>query len=652
MATWTQLPDSLRTLAADLPNAVLLETACFDEQNRYSYLFLNPAEVFAADSAADPPALFAWMEESQRRGLYLAGYFGYECGYFLGDQAKRFASLSQSSDSMPIAWFGAYREPFIFDHASGTFLGDIPPKAASPQPAEVFAGNAELEIAEDEYARKILAIKRYIEAGDTYQVNLTDSVAVPAQHSPAVAFATLAEAQPVAYSALMHVAGQHILSLSPELFFRVKDGHIVTKPMKGTMPRGLDAATDEAQSACLRADEKNRSEHVMIVDLLRNDLGRICRSGSVQVDELFSVERYRTLLQMTSTISGELRSEVTIGEIFHALFPSGSITGAPKIRTMEIIRELERQPRGIYTGAIGYIAPNGDAVFNVAIRTLVLRDGMAKMGVGGGIVADSDAASEYRECQLKSSFLTRGTPRFQLIETMLLDAGVIPFLPLHLERIESSAAYFDFAFDRARLEEKLAELRNSLLHDSRYRVRFLLDAHGAMTMTHTPLAEESTPLKVCISPHRIQAESVWQRHKTTQREFYDCELSRARQEGFDEVLFLNEKGEMVEGAISSLFVLLKGRLITPPLASGALPGVLRRSVLAAYPDTEERALSLDDLKAADAIYLGNSVRGLRPVGRIEMESSGESPILLENKAFERFTGLNPAALSKIAANIK
>jgi len=386
--------------------------------------------------------------------------------------------------------------------------------------------------------------------------------------------------------------------------------------MKGTMPRGLDLAEDDAQAARLQADEKNRSEHIMIVDLLRNDLGRICCSGSVVVEDLFSIERYRTLLQMTSTISGRLRPNLTFYEIFRALFPSGSITGAPKLRTMQIIRELERYPRGVYTGAIGHIAPSGDATFNVAIRTVVLRNGFAHMGVGGGIVADSDPVSEYRECQLKASFLTRPHSDFQLIETMLFDGTTMPLLPLHLDRLAASAQYFDFPCDRAAIESRIAAL-TATLPATRHSIRLLLHATGDVTLTHTALPEDAPTIAVRISAYRTQSNDPLLRHKTTRRDLYNSELTRARAEGFDEVLFLNQRGELTEGAISTLFVRLNGQLLTPPLASGVLPGVLRRQILATDPTALEQTLTLADLAGAEAIYLGNSVRGLRQVNRLE-----------------------------------
>jgi para-aminobenzoate synthetase/4-amino-4-deoxychorismate lyase len=631
MAAWTDLPESLRALAASSPDAVLLETSRFDDENRHSYLFLHPVEVFAANTAAELDALFQWMELSRRRGRHLAGYLSYECGYLLEPRSSLGSFSPPSSGDLPLAWFGAYAEPFVFNHAAGAFLGVPPPEALSVTVPDVFATDAQLDIEFEDYTRKILAIKSYIEAGDTYQVNFTDSVTLPVPRDAASSFTVLAKAQPVAYSALLHTADHHILSLSPELFFRIQDGRITTRPMKGTMSRGLDLAEDQQQTARLLSDDKNRSEHVMIVDLLRNDLGKICSMGSVRVDQLFSVERYRTLLQMTSTVSGELTPGLNFGDIFRAIFPSGSITGAPKIRTMQIIRELERHPRGIYTGAIGHISPSGDATFNVAIRTLVLHNGIATMGVGGGIVADSDPASEYRECQLKASFLTRPSPPFQIIETMLFDGHGTPLLSLHLDRLAGSAAYFEFLFDRASVESRIRQLQTALSPGQRYRVRLLLANSGDITLTSTEIAEDASPLTVRISPHRINSRDLRLRHKTTLRDLYDREYARARADGFDEVLFLNERDELTEGAISTLFVNLDGQLLTPPLAAGVLPGVLRRQILETREDAAEAPLFLRDLSLVRAVFLGNSVRGLRPVSQITPSEPGAQPLFFQTQ---------------------
>ncbi len=336
--------------------------------------------------------------------------------------------------------------------------------------------------------------------------------------------------QPVAYSAFLNVAGHQILSLSPELFFRIEDGKITTRPMKGTMPRGLTVDDDLRAATRLQQDAKNRSEHLMIVDLLRNDLGRICEMGSVKVEDIFTVETYQTLLQMTSTVSGSLRSGLSYYDIFRSMFPSGSITGAPKIRTMQIIRELEERPRGVYTGSIGCISPHGIAAFNVAIRTLVVKDRNAVMGVGGGIVADSDPAEEYRECLLKASFLTRQHRPFQLIETMLWSSGFAR-LPMHLDRLESSAAYFGFVCDREEISKQLHAACAALPSDICHRVRLLLNESGLATITVIEIKTTRFSGRIRLSSQMVSSNDLFLRHKTTLRELYDNEYTQAQRDG-------------------------------------------------------------------------------------------------------------------------
>jgi para-aminobenzoate synthetase / 4-amino-4-deoxychorismate lyase len=622
VAQWTHLPKHVHRIVAATPGSVLLQTSRFDSSNHHSYLFLNPVKTIAASTLDEIPALFQQIEEALASGLYVAGYLSYECGYHF----ERFDGVDLSSQELPLAWFGAYDQPFIYDHAEACFKDAEPPASTDTlEEPSLFTESAALTISEDEYCKQIAKIKEYIQAGDTYQVNFTDSVSMQTTASPASAFAMLSESQPVSYSAFINTAGHHILSLSPELFFRIESGRITTRPMKGTMPRGLDLTEDAHQSRKLQSDPKNRSEHVMIVDLLRNDLGRICTMGSVHVDDLFSVERYETLLQMTSTIAGTLRPSLRYYDIFKAIFPSGSITGAPKIHTMQLIRELERAPRGVYTGAIGFISPDGSSIFNVAIRTLVMKDGIAQMGVGGGIVADSTPAEEYRECRLKASFLTRSRQSFQLIETMLWEHAHIRFLNMHLDRLESSAAYFDIPFDRLNILSNITETTNQLQLEESYRIRLLLDASGTVTLasekfTATP---ESTPVSIVLSPTPTKSTDVFLRHKTTHREQYNREFTQARSEGFDEVIFLNERGEVTEGAISNIFIQQRGKLFTPPLTSGVLPGIYRRHLLETNARAEERVLTIRDLESAEAVFLCNSLRGLR---KIKQLSLGTKPL--------------------------
>ena len=626
-AVWHELPSGWITAAAERPHSLLLATLRGDAGQAQSLLFLDPAEIVIAASLSDIPALFARIEAALAEGLYAAGYVGYECGYhFQGREA-----LCPALDAgWPLAWFGLYREPLRFMHATGQIVGpvhryhplDQQPAAPASCPVGVHSPPAERE---HEYRQKIGRIHDYIRAGDIYQANLTERVAFTAGGSPAALFSRLALRQPAAYTALLSLRatrgeplpGRHLLSLSPELFFSLDERRITTRPMKGTMARGLDLAEDAILRERLWRDEKNRAEHVMIVDLLRNDLGRLCQPGSIAVEDLFTVATYRTLLQMTSTVSGQLRQGVGYYEIFRSLFPGGSITGAPKIRAMEVLRELEQPPRGVYTGAIGYAAPGGKACFNIAIRTIELEGSAGRMGVGGGIVADSIAEEEARECRLKAVFLTATEPVFQLLETMLWEgASGYAYLDLHLDRLQASAAYFAYRFDRTVLEARLREQAGHWGSGQRQRVRVLLDRRGEVKVESAVWVPGPLFLRVRIAAERTDAGDVFLRHKTTFRPRYDRLYREARSEGFDEVLFLNQRGELSEGAISNVFVERGGRLLTPPLGSGVLPGVLRRHLLATRAGTEERVLRLEDLEGAEAIYLGNSVRGLVPVREI------------------------------------
>jgi para-aminobenzoate synthetase / 4-amino-4-deoxychorismate lyase len=679
---YTPLPTSIHTLVESTPNAILLETSRFDATNHHSYLFLQPTRILTANTLEEIPALFSDIETALSEGLHIAGYLSYECNaHFEPSTARQPDQSSPSAQDLPLAHLAAYPAPIIFDHATGTFLNPTPrlnsvilsearsaqPKdpdtldhattprffqPASPTPSAPILLHPTLRIPDADYLATIEKIKAYIAAGDTYQVNFTDAITFPTTLSPATLFTALSQNQSVAYAAYLNLGPQSILSLSPELFFRIdaSTNKITTRPMKGTMPRGLDTTEDTAAALALQRDEKNRAEHVMIVDLLRNDLGRISLPGSVHVDNLFAVERYQTLLQMTSTISATLRPRTTFYDIFAAMFPCGSVTGAPKIRTMQIIRELEAHPRGVYTGAIGFISPDRRAVFNVSIRTLVLQNQQATMGVGGGIVADSIPEDEHREALLKASFLTRTHQPFELIETILFDQHYAR-LPLHLDRLESSAAYFDFVCDRTAVEAQLRAFAHFLDPRHPHRVRLLLAPDGTASITAQPLADspqgtcfsfchspresavvspghesidsatalapDPPAITVTLSPHRTNSADPFLRHKTTNRNFYNEELTRVRAEGFDEVLFLNERGELTEGAISNLFVEIlgdpagAGKLLTPPLSSGVLPGVMRRHLLETFPEAAERALTLADLEPPNTLWLCNSVRGLR-----------------------------------------
>lgn len=638
------LPAAAYALVDRTPGAVLLEGAEKSGRNNeepWTRLFTAPLRVLAAYAPDEIPGLFAEIERAIAGGLSAAGFFSYECGLAFepkagartpGGGARRpSGGMRPPHAGLPLAWFGIYEGAYVFDHECGEFAEGAPEELKAGQGQSAVASeempSAEFALAEPEYARRIAAIHEFIRAGDVYQLNFTAPFRVHAPGPAAALYAHLRARQPTAYGAFLHWAqNRRVLSFSPELFFRIDERHdgrrIVTRPMKGTAPRGRTTSEDRGMADWLRSDSKNRSENLMIVDLLRNDLGRVARSGSVRVEELFAVERLPRLWQMTSTITAELRSDVGFEAVFRALFPCGSITGAPKVRATQLIGELEDGPRGVYTGAIGFFSPE-QTVFNVAIRTLELEGERGVMGVGSGIVIDSDPAAEYCECLLKAGFLRHSacpTEQFSLIESMLWD-GRYPLLELHLDRLADSADYFDFPCDRAAVKSALETYARGFADGASRKVRLLLDSAGAVRIADETLAargDSGQLRRVRMARERTDPADPMLFHKTTHRPLYARGFEEALREGLDDVLFLNTRGELTESARSNIFVEKDGRWYTPPLQCGLLGGVYRRYLLEMRPEIEERVLSEDDLRNADAIYLANSVRGLRKVVLIDI----------------------------------
>jgi para-aminobenzoate synthetase / 4-amino-4-deoxychorismate lyase len=614
-STWQPLPRIFRTFAARDRRAVLLETAKECGPGDTSLLFLDPVEELVAWTREDLDKVLSQIDRHTVEGKFVAGFFHYECGeHFVGLPSKKPAGEHQDE---PLAWLGVFSMAVEFQHHGGVIRGHLPVdqvavEIANQSPIITADG---LEISKEEYGGKLSRIREYLNAGHTYQVNFTDRIRGDVNAEPLAIYETLLQQQPVPFAAYLNRPSGAILSFSPELFYRVSKGAITVRPMKGTWPRGLNTAGDSDAARQLQHDEKNRSEHVMIVDLLRNDLGRLCEYGTVRVDDLFHVERYRTLLQMTSSISGVLRAALKPSEIFRTLFPSGSITGAPKRRTMEIITELERSPRGIYTGAIGYFGPHGEACFNVAIRTLRLQCRKLTLGVGGGIVADSQVEEEYEECRIKGAFLTRRRPSFFLIETMRCENGIL-LVASHLERLADSADYFGIRYDRSRLIAELQEAA-ACCGSVVSRIRLLLNQDGDWTISATPLESRTWNGRIRLAAERTQSKDMYLHHKTTNRSFYDQHLAAARQDGFDEVLFLNESSQLTEGAISNFFFLIDGRWLTPMLHCGVLPGIERALLLKNLNGAEECELSREDLIRTDQIFACNALQGARFVHSIE-----------------------------------
>jgi para-aminobenzoate synthetase/4-amino-4-deoxychorismate lyase len=432
--------------------------------------------------------------------------------------------------------------------------------------------------------------------------------------TPIDLYRELRERQTVEYGAYLHFPEARVISRSPELFLAKHADCITSKPMKGTAPRGVTAEQDQAITRSLRDDPKAISENVMIVDLLRNDIGRIAKAGSVRVQNLFEIQTFETVHQMISTVEGTISPELTVGEVFRQLFPCGSITGAPKIRTMEIIEELEEEPRGIYTGAIGYLTPHNDFCFNVPIRTIVsTEDSRAELGIGSGIIHEANPSAEFSECLLKARFLTGLNEKFQLIESMRFSTqkAAPDHLTLHLARLEQSARIFGFTWEPARVSGAIRDATRSV-PDGRYKLRLLLHHDGRVSITLAPLLEGATgPRWLTISPERVNSTSIFQYHKTTMRGHYDRALEAALAAGAHEVLFVNERGEVAEAARHNLFVQMNDELLTPPLTAGILNGLQRQLILRdPARKAREATLQLAEVARAERLFLTNAVRGV------------------------------------------
>jgi para-aminobenzoate synthetase / 4-amino-4-deoxychorismate lyase len=562
--------------------------------------FSAPQTVIEARSAAEVGSALAAIEAALAAGKHVAGWFGYELGYVL---EPHLAPLQRPGQGAPLLWLGVFDKPVPVS------------RAALSAPGRAYAGPLRHEWDETAYGRRFARTHDYIEAGDIYQANLSFRSRFAFAGDPFALYLRLRDRALSPHGAYIDDGTRQILSLSPEQFFAITpQGAITARPMKGTAPRGTDELSDARAKAALAASAKDRAENLMIVDLLRNDVGRLALIGSVAVKDLFAIETYPTLHTMVSTVTAQLKPATRVEQIVRALFPCGSVTGAPKIRAMEIIRELEESPRGLYCGAIGYFAPDGSAAFNVAIRTITIENGQGTLGIGGGVVQDSTAGAEYDECLLKARYFDGVRQPIGLIETLRWD-GAFVRRDRHLDRMQASAAFLSLPFDRDAAQRALdgAIVRAS----APQRVRLTLDEAGRFEASAAPLGEPSKQWRYALSSHRVDSRDPLLRHKTTWRDLYDGEQARLSQSlGADEVLFLNERGELTEGSRSTIFLKRGGRLLTPALSCGLLDGVLRREMLE-RGDCAEAVLTPDDLAGADEVLLGNSLRGLIPAVAVQ-----------------------------------
>jgi para-aminobenzoate synthetase/4-amino-4-deoxychorismate lyase len=564
------------------------------------YRFRDPVRTVQASSLAEVLSAVAEVEEAvAREGLFAAGFVSYEAG-----PAFDRALAAYPAGEFPLVWFGLYRDREAVPKPEAR---DVPPLAWQPC------------VTQDEYLAVIRRVREYIEAGDTYQVNYTFRLHAPFAGDDEALFARLASAQACRYSAYVDTGRFAVCSASPEMFY-TQDGDVLrSRPMKGTRPRGMTLAEDRAHREELLESEKDRAENVMIVDMVRNDLGHIAEPGSVHVPQLFEAEPYPTVWQMTSQV--EARTRAGFGDTLKALFPPSSITGAPKPRTTEIIRELETTPRHIYTGAIGYLGP-GNARFNVAIRTVLIdrQTQQAEYGVGGGIVWDSDPLAEWEECMTKTQVLRRTRPEFSLLESLLWtpEEGYA-LLDRHLERLRDTAEYFGYPVDLGLVRQKLDELAAGLAAEP-HKTRLLVAGHGEIMAEGSPLGPAPDPMvwRVCVHPEPVDSHDPFLHHKTTHRVVYT--QAAAAHPDCDDVILQNERGEITESCRANVVIETPDGLFTPPVSCGLLAGTQRAELLARGEITE-KVLVPQDLYAADKVYLINSVRGWVTA---ELRHSGEA----------------------------
>ncbi len=558
--------------------------------------FNNPSRIIRADAVEAVRSVLADVERLTRdAGLHAVGFVAYEAGLAFGIPTKA------AGFGRPLAWFALYQP--------GNVHSVPPPVAETEYALGVVIPSVDRAAFEVAFAR----IKAHLLDGDTYQANFTFKMTAPFRGDPWALFADLVGAQQGQYSAFIRTDDWSVCSASPELFFAIEGSTIRTRPMKGTAVRGRTLLEDHVQRDRLRASAKQQAENVMIVDMVRNDLGRVSEPGTVEVQELFTVERYPNVWQMTSSVSG--RSMASLEELFAAVHPSASVTGAPKVRTVQLLGELEQEPRGVYTGAIGHVRPDGHATFNVAIRTAVVdhQRQTVDFGIGSGIVWDSDVAAEYEECLAKGSVLGRRQERFELLETMRWSAerGFV-LLERHLARIRDSAEYFSFVCDMDAVGVALG--RSVEGQEGPLRVRLAVARDGAIRLEHTPLSVDERTLQVVVDSEPVDSRDVFLFHKTTNRRTY--ERARARAPAADDTVLWNERGEVTESTIANVVVEIDGARWTPPVESGLLAGTYRAELLV-KERVKERIITLNELRSATRLWLINSVQGERPAVLID-----------------------------------
>lgn len=565
-----------------------------------SYFLIKPFEIISIRKKHDFEPAFKLIEKLIKKNYYGYALIKYEAGYFFEDKFSKIIS----NDEENLIQF------FFFDDSEVKILNSSK-IVFNVFPVEKFSvTNFKLNRSDSQFIDDVLKIKKYIEAGDTYQVNYTVKGKFTFKGSYSFLFQKLLFNQSAKYSAFINNDREFIISLSPELFFLHKNKKILSRPMKGTIVRGHNHAFDRNAETKLKSGEKNIAENVMIVDLIRNDLGKICKYGSVKVPELFSIEKYESLFQLVSQVEGKLRKTNGIKEIIRNIFPCGSITGAPKIRTMEIIKAIEKEKRGIYTGSIGLITPE-KIKMNVAIRTISINkdNGNGVLGLGSGIVWDSNPQDEYEEVLLKSKFLIAPLEYFEIFETMRFENGEVKFIDEHLARMKSASDYFLFRFSEKKIRTQIFNSIRVIGKTKPKRIKLNLSKWGISKVEISDIPIVINDISVIISQNKINSYDKFRNFKTTNRKLYDDEFAYYAAQGFYEVLYLNERDELAEGSRTNIFLRRGDLWYTPPLDSGALPGIYRQYFIENNLQTVEKRLRLDDLLTADELILTNALRG-------------------------------------------
>jgi len=591
--------DEILLKILSIPNSAFFYTPQIYE-NAFSYIFMGSQESVFIRTGNDIEKKLNSIDQLIKQGYQGFGLINYEFGYLL---EQRLISLLENNSENLLSFF-FFNENNVTRIKSDKIIFNFDYK-----PSDYKISNFKLNNQKKQYISCIKKIKKFIEIGDTYQVNYTIKSKFNFNGDIVSFFKNLIFNQSAEFIAFINLSNELIISLSPELFFSIIKNEIIVKPMKGTISRGINLYEDEINKSILMNSRKDRAENIMIVDLLRNDLGKICEFNTVKTTKLFDIEKYESIYQMTSTIEGKLKNDIHFSEIIKNIFPSGSVTGAPKIRTMEIIKFLEKENRKIYTGSIGLFIKE-KIIFNVAIRTLEVdkKNYKTELGLGSGIVWDSDPISEFNEAKLKGKFLINPQKYFEIFESVLFENGKLFLWNYHLARLKVTADYFLFNFSEDKITDEINKIIYKLDNFSKYKIRANLNKLGDIKIEVEKVEGGFNNLKVIISKKIVNTQNKCQYFKTTNRKIYNSELMKYKRKGFDEVIFLNEKGEVAEGSFTNIFIKKNDIFLTPPIKSGILSGVYRKYFLQKEINAKEMKLSIQDLINSDEIILMNSVR--------------------------------------------